>query len=237
MLLKDLSDKIAVVTGGSRGIGFHIASVLHREGASVTITGRNLEKLKAASHKIGEKCYPCLCNQLVPEEIKYMAEHVISERGIPDILVNNAGIFMKGNVTDLTLTDWDEVIGTNLTGTFLVTKAFLPYMIKQNRGDIFIISSMSGKKGDPGASAYNASKFGLQGFSQSLACEVRRNNIRVMVLNPSSVDTGPDDKPSHGPGLYLHGADIAETVAYLAKLPGRTLIRDMDIWGTNPFHE
>ncbi|MEQ8167367.1 MAG: SDR family NAD(P)-dependent oxidoreductase [Candidatus Eremiobacterota bacterium] len=235
MLLKDLSGKIAVVTGGSRGIGFHIASALHREGASVIITGRNLEKLKIASGKIGERCYPCLCNQLVPEEIKYMAEHVISERGIPDILVNNAGIFMKGNVTDLTLTDWDEVIGTNLTGIFLVTKAFLPYMIRQNRGDIFMISSMSGKKGDPGSSAYNASKFGLQGFSQSLACEVRRNNIRVMVLNPSSVNTGPDDGPSHGPGLYLHGADIAETVVFLSRMPGRTLIRDMDIWGTNPF--
>lgn len=98
-----------------------------------------------------------------------------------------------------------------------------------------MISSMSGKKGDPGSSAYNASKFGLQGFSQSLAYEVRRNNIRVMVLNPSSVNTGADDGPSYGPGLYLHGADIAETVVFLSRMPGRTLIRDMDIWGTNPF--
>jgi len=95
-------------------------------------------------------------------------------------------------------------------------------------------SSMSGKKGDPGAAAYAASKFGLQGFAQALNYEVREYNIRVMVLNPSSVNTGKDDGPAYGKGQYLHAADIASTVAHLAQLPGRTLIRDMDIWGTNP---
>jgi 3-oxoacyl-[acyl-carrier protein] reductase len=129
---------------------------------------------------------------------------------------------------------WNEVIETNLTGVFLTTQSFLPGMIAKERGDIFMIASMSGKKGDPGAGAYAASKFGLQGFSQALTYEVRKHNIRVMVLNPSSVNKGLDDGPDHGKGLHLHAADLAATLVHLACLPGRTLFRDMDIWGTNP---
>ena len=142
---------------------------------------------------------------------------------------------MSAPVLDMSLERWNEVIETNLTGVFLTTKAFLPGMIERGRGDIFMISSMSGKKGDPGATAYAASKFGLQGFSQALAHEVRRNNIRVMVLNPSSVNTGEDTGPTHGPGLHLHAADLADLIVSLARIPGRTLVRDIDIWGTNPF--
>jgi 3-oxoacyl-[acyl-carrier protein] reductase len=137
-------------------------------------------------------------------------------------------------VVETTLEQWSRVIDTNLTGVFTTTKAFLPGMIAKGRGDIFMISSMSGKKGDPGGSAYAASKFGLQGFSQALNYEVRKHNIRVMVLNPSSVDTGQDEGPLHGPGLRLHAADLAATIVHLCRLPGRTLFRNMDIWGTNP---
>jgi 3-oxoacyl-[acyl-carrier protein] reductase len=109
-------------------------------------------------------------------------------------------------------------------------------MIERQRGDVFLISSMSGKKGDPGSAAYAASKFGLQGFAQALTHEIRRANVRVMVLNPSGVNTEPDDtSPPDGPGQTLHAADLATLMVDLARLPGRTLVRDMDIWGTNPF--
>jgi 3-oxoacyl-[acyl-carrier protein] reductase len=110
----------------------------------------------------------------------------------------------------------------------------LPGMIERNRGDIFMISSTSGKKGDPGMAAYAATKFGLQGFSQALQYEVRNHNVRVMVLNPSSINTGPDTEPTEGPGLRLHAADLAATIVHLCGLPRRTLVRDMDVWGTNP---
>jgi len=235
MFTRNLTGKTAIVTGGSRGIGKYIAAALHNAGASVAITGRYIDTIEKTAGEIGNKCYPFLCNQREPESIKDMAEKVTQKLGVPDILVNNAGLFARGNVVSLSQETWNEVIETNLTGTFLVTKAFLAGMIEKNRGDIFIISSMSGKKGDAFSSAYNASKFGLQGFAQALTYEVRKNNIRVMVLNPSTVDTGPDDKPDYGPGIYMHASDIAETIVHLACLPGRTLIRDMDIWGTNPF--
>jgi 3-oxoacyl-[acyl-carrier protein] reductase len=225
---------IAVVTGGSRGIGRHIAAALTKAGATVAITGRNEDTLKTAAGAIGSHCHPYVCDQHDPEAISAMAGAVTKDLGPPDILVNNAGAMLGGSVVDMPLDQWNLVLQTNLTGVFLTTKAFLPGMIEKNRGDIFMISSMSGKKGDAGAAAYAASKFGLQGFSQALTYEVRGHNIRVMVLNPSSVDTGVADGPAHGKGLHLHAADIAATLVHLAMLPGRTLIRDMDIWGTNP---
>ncbi len=235
MLEKDLSGKISVVTGASRGIGRQIARALHDAGATVAVTGRHKKTTDTAARDIGDRCRPYVCDQRDPAAIEHFARAVLKDLGAPDVLVNNAGLMRSGPVAEFPLDQWNEVIETNLTGVFLVTKAFLPSMIRKNRGDIFMISSMSGKKGDPGTAAYNASKFGLQGFSQALMYEVRRNNIRVMVLNPSSVDTGADDGPPHGPGLHLHAADLADTIVHLARLPGRTMIRDMDIYGTNPF--
>jgi 3-oxoacyl-[acyl-carrier protein] reductase len=231
---EDLSGKVAVVTGGSRGIGRHIAGALHDAGARVAITARHEAALRQAAEDIGERCRPYVCDQRDPGAIADLAEAVQRDLGAVDVLVNNAGGYRGTVVKDLPLALWNETIETNLTGVFLTTQAFLPAMIERERGDIFMISSMSGKKGDPGAAAYAASKFGLQGFSQALLYEVRRHNIRVMVLNPSMVDTGPDDGPLHGKGHYLHAADIAATIVHLACLPGRTCFRDMDIWGTNP---
>ena len=224
-----------MVTGGSRGIGTYIASALHASGATVGITGRHEGTLAAAAKAIGERCRSFVCDQRHADAVGELAAAVHAELGTVDILVNNAAALKSDPVGSMSLETWNEVIETNLTGVFLTTRAFLPGMLEKNRGDIFMISSMSGKKGDPGAAAYAASKFGVQGFSQALMHDVRRNNIRVMVLNPSSVNSAPDKGPKDGPGLHLHAADIASTVVHLAGLPGRTLIRDMDIWGTNPY--
>jgi 3-oxoacyl-[acyl-carrier protein] reductase len=230
----DLTGKIAIVTGASRGIGRHIAAALHEAGAKVAVTGRNLNTLEAAARAIGERCKPFPCDQRNPDVIASMANRVASELGSLDILVANAGVYRSAPVTEMSLDFWNDIVETNLTGTFLTVQAFLPGMIAKNRGDVFLIGSMSGKKGDAGTSAYNASKFGLQGFAQALTYEVRKHNIRVMILNPSTVNTGADDGPEFGKSLHLHAADIASTIVHLATLPGRTLIRDMDIWGTNP---
>jgi len=234
MHTETLNGKCAVVTGASRGIGQHIARALHGAGATVAITGREKSTLTKSAETIGERCHPYVCDHGDPGDVRAMAQAVLDAHGAPDILVNNAGQMRFGYVTDLDLEDWNAVIGTNLTGVFVTTQAFLPAMIEKERGDIYMISSMSGKKGDPGAGAYAASKFGLQGFSQALMYEVRQHNIRVTVLNPSSVDTSATPGDDYGKGLHLHAADIASTVVHLACMPGRTMIRDMDIYGTNP---
>lgn len=231
----DLSGRSALVTGGSRGIGKHIAVALHRAGARVGITGRTESTLRRTAGEIGERCRPFVCDQRDPAAIRRLHGEVSSALGEPDLLVNNAGVYTSTGIESMSLEAWNEILETNLTGVFLTTQAFLKGMLARKRGDIFLISSMSGKKGDPRNTAYCASKFGVQGFAQALLHEVRRSNVRVMVINPSAVDSGADEKPKEGPGLYLHAADIAVTIVHLACLPGRTLVRDMDIWGTNPF--
>ena len=232
MKKESLSGKQVVVTGGSRGIGKHIARAFLHADAKVIITGRHDETLQATAAELGKNCVPTVCNHRDPDAICIWAQRVLEEYGTPDILINNAGVMRFSPVIDMPQETWDEVMETNLRGTFLVTKAFLPSMIEKNAGDIFIISSMSGKKGDPGAAAYAASKFGLQGFAQALLYEVRQYNIRVSVLNPSTVNVDPDHSPHQDSGL--HAADIAATLVGLACLPRRTLIRDMDLWATNP---
>jgi NADP-dependent 3-hydroxy acid dehydrogenase YdfG len=234
MTAKQLEGKVAVVTGGSRGIGRHIAAALVEAGARVAVTARTSEAVKQTADALGKNCTPYVCDHRDPQQVRDTADAIIEKMGAPDILVNNAGCMRGGAVAEMPLDLWNQVIETNLTGVFVTTQAFLPGMMAKDRGDIFMISSMSGKKGDPGAAAYAASKFGLQGFSQALMYEARKHNIRVMVLNPSSVDTGADDGPPHGKGVHLHAADIAATIVHLAALPGRTMIRDMDIWGANP---
>lgn len=231
----DLTNQLAVVTGASRGIGFFIASALHNAGMKVVISGRNPDTINQAAKRIGDRCFAHPCDHGNPEAIEAFAATVHERYGSPHSLINNAGIMKSEPIQHLDPKLWNEVIATNLTGVFLTTKAFLPGMMERNRGDIIMISSMSGKKGDPGGSLYSASKFGVQGFAQGLMHDVRRHNIRVMVLNPSKVDTQPDSGSPHGPEHFLHASDIADTVVHLLQLPGRTLIRDMDIWGTNPF--
>ena len=141
-----LKDKKALITGGSRGIGFEIAKAMSDEGAHVAITGRHEDTLKASAKAIGNHCQVYICDQNNPESIQQMAESVLQTFGVPDILVNNAGCMKSKPITDLTPDLWNQVIGTNLTGVFLTTKAFLPDMIKQNRGDIIMPQASSDYK-------------------------------------------------------------------------------------------
>ena len=190
------------MTGASRGIGLHIARAFAAAGARVAVTGRSMTRLEPAAESIDGDCLPVVCDQADPRAVEALARTVEETWGAPDILVNNAGGGGGGPVPTMSLQAWQQVIATNLTGVFYTTRCFLPGMLREERGDIFIISSMNGKKADPGSAAYSASKFGLHGFAQALLYDVRRSNIRVMVINPSQTDTGEDTTPPHGPGIF-----------------------------------
>ncbi len=230
-----LQEKKAVVTGGGRGIGRTIALTLAREGADVAVCARTMadvEKVADEMRQMGRDSLGIRADISRDEDVEALRDRVLEAFGHVDILVNNAAAFAWGHVVDMRVEDWDRVLNTNLRGTFLVTRAFLPAMIERKEGSIVNISSTSGKRGDPGGSAYSASKFGIMGFSHSLLYEAREHNIRVVVVSPSKVDTSvgePNDD-----GRFVRSQDIAETVLLAVSLPNQAMIREVEIWGTNP---
>jgi 3-oxoacyl-[acyl-carrier protein] reductase len=236
----DLTGKKALITGGGRGIGREIALHFARVGIDLVLTSRTKSQLDAVAKEVealGRQVLAVPADVSQEQEVENLTRVVSQAWGTIDILVNNAAAFARGRVIDLAVNDWDKVIHTNLRGVFLVTKAFLPGMIKQESGTIVMISSTSGKRADPGGAAYCTSKFGLMGFAQSLLYEVRKYNIRVVVVSPSLVDTRVvdyDKVAKEGAGVRLRAEDVAEAILHSVSLPPRALVREIELWATNP---
>ncbi len=233
-----LRDQVALVTGGGTGIGRQIALALGNAGATVCVAGRRREPLEAVVAELearDARGRAQVADVRDPRSVQELVEGCERELGAVDLLVNNAATFARGPVAQLDPARWNDVIATNLSGAFLVTRAVLPGMMQRRKGSIVFVSSTSGKRGDANASAYSASKFGLMGLAQSLLYEVRRHDIRVVVVSPSAIDTSRDaPDPTRVQGATAHAADVAETVVHCLTLPPRALIRDVEIWGTNP---
>jgi NAD(P)-dependent dehydrogenase (short-subunit alcohol dehydrogenase family) len=180
-----VENKVAIVTGGSRGIGKAIAIALAEKGYNVVICSRNINELNKAKEEIENfnvKVLAIKCDVRNYKEVKNLVNKTMEEFGRIGILINNAGIALKKNVIDTSEEEWDNVIDTNLKAPFLLTKEVLPIMVKQKSGCIINISSGAGKSGFAEFSAYCASKFGLIGFTESLAKEVKNNGIRAYAI-------------------------------------------------------
>ena len=235
-----LAGKVAIVTGGSRGIGRFIAHRLAQEGASVVIAGRTLADLKITAEDIsgnGGKVIGVQTDVSNEKSVHRLLSKTLTEFGTIDILINNAGQFLEKPVTEMSLNEWNSIIGTNLTGPFLLTRAVLPEMIEKMDGTIVMISSTSGKRAKANSAVYAASKFGIEGFSEALLQEVRGHNIRVIVVTPSSVDSSERDSRQilkGGKGARLRAEDVADTIVAAIKLPPRALVREVELWATNP---
>lgn len=238
--MTSLAGKVCIVTGGGRGIGRAIALAFARKDAELVLVARTESELQAVGEEIGEIHHrPLLVTADISDENAAVRIAKETERmfGRVDILVNNAATFGGGPVESLAVETWDRVLSVNLRGTFLVTQAVLPLMKRNEQGTIVMMASTSGKRGDPGGCAYSASKFGMIGFAQSLSAEVRHHNIRVITVNPSAVDTSTTpsvEKPHGGKGSRLCAEDVAETVVYSVLMPGRAMVREVELWATNP---
>ncbi len=239
-MIGTLAGKVAIVTGGSRGIGKHISKRLAAEGASVVIAGRTLADLKIAEEEIsadGGRVIAVQTDVSNEKSVHRLLSKTLTEFGTIDILINNAGQYMEKTISDMSVEEWNQVIGTNLTGPFLLTRAVLPEMMEKKDGTIVMISSTSGKRAKANSAAYSASKFGIEGFSEALLREVRGNNIRVIVVTPSSVDStemDPEQVLKGGEGARLRAEDVAQVVVESIKLPPRALVREVELWATNP---
>jgi 3-oxoacyl-[acyl-carrier protein] reductase len=234
------SSRVALVTGATEGIGRAVAFSLGRAGWSVGVCARTparLERLLLELRGAGVAAEGLPADVGDEAQVKGLVQRVSTTLGTIDTLVNNAGMLVAKPFLDLTLEDWDATMRTNLRSLFLVTREVLPGMRTLGRGDIVNISSLAGRNGFVGGSAYVASKHAVLGFSKSLMLEERKNNIRVIALCPGSVDTGMlANQPllPSVPEKILRPEDVAETILAALQLPGRALVSELDIRPTNP---
>ena len=184
-----LDGRVAVVTGGNRGIGRAIVEALAAEGAAVTLTARSAEDARRAAGQVGGATRGIACDVRAHEQVARLFQEVAHAHGGVDLLVNNAGIGRFAPVAEMSPEDWRAVIETNLNGVFYCCREAIPLMRARGGGYIVNISSLAGVNPFPNGGAYNASKFGLNGFSEALMQEVRHDGIRVSYLMPGSVAT------------------------------------------------
>ncbi len=217
--MKNLDNKVAVVTGGGRGIGAAIASKLAGLGASVVICGRTRRVIEATAKSISQSGFKALaveCDVTNLQSVESLAQHVESNFGRLDVLINNSGIgSFKNPLHTLQPEEWDKVLNTNLRGVYYCLRSFVPLMIRSGGGHIVNISSLAGKNPLPNGAAYAASKWGLNGLSYSVAEELRGHNIRVSVVCPGSTNT--DLSPHEGKDMtkMLQPDDVAHVVEML----------------------
>jgi NAD(P)-dependent dehydrogenase (short-subunit alcohol dehydrogenase family) len=239
-MTSEFKDKVAVVTGGTRGIGYSIAAALLAEGAKVFLCGRDSARLRAALERLaataGDRVDGVVADVRRYEDCRKLIRAAAERFGGLDILVNNAGIGIMKPVDQLTAEEWDATIETNLSGVFYCCHEAIPLMRQRGGGYIFNISSLAGVNPFAGGSAYNASKFGLNGFSEAMMQDVRYDGIRVSYIMPGSVDTdfaaAPGSKPRET--WKLTGEDIAKAVVDLYKFPKSALASRIEIRPSQP---
>lgn len=230
----------ALVTGATEGIGRAIAFSLGKAGYKVGVCARTSSKVEALLKDLaaaGITAAGRTCDVGDPAQVAALVAHVTDRLGPVEVLVNNAGVGVIKPFAELTLAEWDGVMATNLRSLYLVTSAVLPGMRARGRGDVVNISSLAGKRGFPGGTAYAASKHAVMGFSESLMLEVRKEGVRVVALCPGSVDTKLIHSQTlfeRDPAKILQPEDIASTVLAILQLPPRATISELEIRPSSP---
>ncbi|MGH7449550.1 MAG: SDR family oxidoreductase [Longimicrobiales bacterium] len=238
----DLTGRSAVVTGGSRGIGYAIAEALAGAGASVAIGARTAADVERAARALAGKhsaarTIGVQCDVRSQQDCEALVERAAADFGGIDILVNNAGVGRFATVADMSVDDWEAVIETNLNSLFYCSHAALPHLKKRGTSWIINIGSLAGKNAFPGGAAYNASKFGLIGFSEALMQEVRHDGVRVSYIMPGSVATEfshPSGGGRRDDEWKIGAEDIAQIVLDLLAMPGRTLPSRIEVRPSRP---
>ncbi|MFB9759309.1 3-ketoacyl-ACP reductase [Ectobacillus funiculus] len=236
-----LKGKKAIITGAGKGIGRALAVALAKEGVHVGLIARTAADLESLSHDlihtygIQVSIAPADISQRY--EVEAAVNKITQELGTVDILINNAGIAQFGLLAEMSPEDWERIMQVNVMGTYYVTRAVLPMMMEQNSGNVINISSTAGERGFATGSAYCASKFAVLGLTESLMQEVRKHNIRVVALTPSTVNT--DLARNLGLKLgdqeyMMQPEDVAELALATLKLPSRVFVKSAGIWTTNP---
>jgi 3-oxoacyl-[acyl-carrier protein] reductase len=231
----DLKNAVALVTGGSSGIGYGIAKALIDSGARVAITGRGKDRLAAAATALG--AHPIQADVSKEADVERTYAELMAKFGDLDILVNNAGRGVFKPLIEIDLKGFEDTFATNVTGVMLMTRAAAKIFIERKRGNVVNISSTASLRGAPNGTAYYASKFALRGMTECWRAELRKHNIRVFLINPSEVITNfgaaagfnQKDNPTK-----LRPEDIAHMVKAVLEMNDRGFTPELSVFGSNP---
>jgi 3-oxoacyl-[acyl-carrier protein] reductase len=232
-----LNGRTAVVTGATKGIGFAITRALADAGASVAICGRSQDGVDEAVRRLTNQSQRKVVGKAADvrgsTDVAALFAWIDSKTGGPDILVNNAGLGIMKRTAELTVEDWQQTIETNLSGAFYCSREALGRMKTRGGGYIINIGSLAGKNAFTGGAAYNASKFGLNGFTEAMMMDHRYDNIRVTHIMPGSVDT-EFSGGSATADWKIAPEDIGEIVLMLLRMPERTLVSQVEVRPAKP---
>jgi 3-oxoacyl-[acyl-carrier protein] reductase len=231
----NLKNSVALITGGSSGIGRAIAQSLTASGARVAITGRDQNKLKKTAQEIG--AHPIQADVAVEADVERTYREVMQQFGDLDILVNNAGWGVFKNLVDFDKKEFEAVFATNVTGAMLMAREAARHFVKRQRGNIVNIASTAALRGAPKGTTYYGSKFALRGMTECWRAELRQHNVRVFLVNPSEVLTnfyptaGLSQKENQ---TKLRSEEIAHVVKTMLEMDDRGFIPEVSIFATNP---
>jgi 3-oxoacyl-[acyl-carrier protein] reductase len=238
--MESLQGKVALVTGAGKGIGRAVALALAAEGVQVGLLARTESDLQEVAAEIiaaGGNVATVVADVADRTAVNVAVAKIHQELGPIDILINNAGIGSFAKFLEMEPEKWEQIIQVNLFGTYYVTRAVLPDMMQRQTGDIINISSTSGLRAAAGSSAYSASKFAVMGLTEALMQEVRKHNIRVSALTPSTVATPlalNNNLTDGNPDKVMQPEDLAEFIVSQLKLNRRIFIKEAGMWSTNP---
>lgn len=236
--MENLQGKTALITGGSKGIGLGIAESLIKEGMNVAVTSRSKEAIDEAAARLNRigpgKAIGIAADVRNLGAQQTSVERILQEWGRLDVLVANAGLGHFASIEDLTPTQWQDTIDTNLTGVFNSIKASIP-ALKESEGYIITVASLAGTNFFAGGSAYNASKFGLVGFTQAVMLDLRHQGIKVSTIMPGSVATYFNDHtPNSADAWKIQPEDLGQMVVDLLRMHPRTLPSKVEVRPTQP---
>ncbi len=240
--MQSLQGKTALITGAGKGLGKAMALALAAEGVNLGLiarTANDLEQVKKEVEAINPQIKIAIHTADVSEhsQIKAAIENIISELNEVNILINNAGVLKVGAFAALSISEWEQVFKVNVFGMYYTIIETLPHLLKQSSGDVINIGSTAGLKGSANLSAYGASKAAVNNLSESLMQELRKSNIRVSTVNPSTIATDMTMNANFTDGneeKVLQPEDLAILIVDHLKLPQRAMVKDFSLWSTNP---
>jgi len=240
--MQSLKGKTAIITGAGKGLGKAMAGALAAEGVNVGLIARTAQDLESVAAELKQK-YPDINITYATADVGSLAEvkdavaKIKNELKTVDILINNAGVLKVGNVLELPVEDWEQVFRINVLGTYYMVHEVLPLIMQQGKGDIINVASTAGLKGAAKMSAYGASKAAVINFTEALMQEVRKSNVRVTTVNPSTIATEMTMSANFTDGnaeKVLQPEDLAFLVVNNLKLPQRAFVKEVGLWSTNP---